>query len=240
VAALVVPFATCAVLSTVRDDVTPATSVLVLVVWVVAAAATGDRLAGFLAAVSSSAWFDFFLTEPYLRFTINDSDDVEATVLLLVIGLIVSEISLWGFRQQAQAARRSGYLDGVLGAARAVSEGSTPTGTLIDVVGRHITEVLGADESRYVDGPIHDARVAVLDHEGVLTRNGRPVDVDRVGLPFDEYVAVPVTRGARVIGHFLLSASTRPAYPTREQRRVAVLLADQVAGALTGDGGSGR
>jgi K+-sensing histidine kinase KdpD len=239
VAALVVPFATCAVLSTVRNDVTAATSVLILVVWVVAAAATGDRLAGFLSAASSSAWFDFFLTEPYLRFTIADSDDVEATVLLLLIGLLVSEIALWGHRQQAQAARRSGYLDGVLGAARAVSEGSTPTKTLIDVVARHITEVLGADESRFVDGPVYDSRVALLDHEGVLTRNGRPVDGDRVGLPTDEYVAVPVTRGARVIGHFLVTATTRPAYPTREQRRVAVLLADQVAGALTADGGSG-
>ena len=52
--------------------------VLVLVVWVVAAAATGDRPAGVLAAVSAGAWFDFFLTEPYLRFTIADADDIKS------------------------------------------------------------------------------------------------------------------------------------------------------------------
>jgi K+-sensing histidine kinase KdpD len=236
IAALVAPLATCAVLSTVRDEVTAATSVLMLVVWVVAASATGDRLAGFLAAVSSGAWYDFFLTEPYLRFTIADPDDVEATVLLLVIGLLVSEIALWGYRQQSQAARRSGYLEGVLGAARSVSQGDTPTRSLVDVVARYITEALDADETRYVAGPVHDARIAVLDHDGVLTRNGRPVDVDRVGLPFDEYVAVPVRRDGRVVGHFLVSASSKLTYPNREQRWVAVLLADQVAAAVTADG----
>ena len=126
VAAVVAPFLTCAVLSTVRDDVTPATAVLVLVVWVVAAAATGDRWAGVVAALASGAWYDFFLTEPYQRFTISDPDDVEATVLLVVISLAVTEIALWGHRQQVRAARRSGYLDGVLGAARAVSDERRP------------------------------------------------------------------------------------------------------------------
>jgi K+-sensing histidine kinase KdpD len=228
-AALLAPFLTAAVLSTVRDGVTAVTSVLVLVVWVVGAAATGDRLAGVLAAVSAGAWFDFFLTQPYQRFTIADADDIEATVLLLVIGLGVSEIAQWGYRQQRQAARRSGYLDGVLGAARAVAEASTPKASLVEVVARQISEVLGADSCRYVDGPVRDARAAVLDHEGVLTRGGHAVDVDRVGLPTDEYVAVLVRRGPDVAGHFLLTTASRRAYPTAEQRRVAVLLADQVA-----------
>jgi GAF domain-containing protein len=78
---------------------------------------------------------------------------------------------------------------------------------------------------------VHDARVAVLDHDGVLTRGGHVVDVDREGLPTDEYVALPVFRGSRVVGHFLVTASTRVCYPSLEQRQVAVLLADQVAAA---------
>jgi K+-sensing histidine kinase KdpD len=220
---------TAAVLSTVRDSVTAATSVLILVVWVVGAAATGDRLAGVLAAVSAGAWFDFFLTQPYLRFTINDADDIEATVLLVVIGLGVSEIAQWGYRQQRQAVRRSAYLDGVLGAARAAAEGNVPKASVVEVVARQISEVLGADTCRYVEGPVRDARVAVLDHDGTLTRGGHPVDVDRVGLPTDEYVAALVRRGPDVAGHFLLTATSHLSYPTAEARRVAVLLADQVA-----------
>lgn len=230
--AMLGPLLTCAVLAAFRDSVTTATDVLVLVLWVVAAAATGDRVAGVLAAVSGGVWFDFFLTEPYLRLTIHGSDDVEATLLLVAISLAVTEIALWGHRQQRQASRRSGYLDGVIGAARAVAEGDTPAPVVIDVVARQIAEVLGADECRYVSGPVEDPRVALLDHDGVLMRNRHPVDVDRVGLPVDEYVAVPVEVGSRMIGHFLVTATSRLTYPTREQRRIAVLLADQVVAAV--------
>jgi K+-sensing histidine kinase KdpD len=231
-AAVVGPLATCVVLATVRSSVASATSVLVLVVWVVAAAATGDRVAGVLAAVSGALWFDFFLTEPYLRFTISKSGDVEVTLLLVLISLAVTEVALWGYRQQAQAARRSGYLDGVLSAARAVAEGDLPTAAVVDVVARHIAEVLDADDCHFEEGAVHDPRVAVLDHDGVLTREGHPVDVERVGLPAHEYVAVLVHRGSRVVGHFLVTATTHMTYPDREQRRIAVLLADQVAAAV--------
>ena len=232
VGALALPLVSCAILSTLRDTVTAATAVLVLVLWVVAAAASGDRIAGLLAAVSGGVWFDFFLTEPYLQFTIADADDIEATILLVVIGACVTEIALWGRRQQGRAARRSGYLDGVLRTAEVVSEGETPTTALIEIVARQISDVLGADSCRFVAGPVHDERIALLDHDGTLVRGGRETDVDRVGLPSDEYVALLVRRGSVVVGHFLVSSTARVRYPTREQRRVAVLLADQVAAAV--------
>ena len=92
--------------------------------------------------------------------------------------------------------------------------------------------MLGADECRLVDGPVSDGRIAVLDHDGDVTRGDHTVDVDRVGMPSDDYVAIPVHRGSRVVGHFLVTATSRVTYPTAEQRRVAVLLADQVAAAV--------
>ena len=92
----------------------------------------------------------------------------------------------------------------------ALAQGSTPRCQSrkgwVDIVTSQISEVLVADSCRYIARRVRDARIAVLDHDGVLTRNGRAVDVERSGLPTDEY-------------------------PTREQRRVAVLLADQVAAA---------
>jgi K+-sensing histidine kinase KdpD len=230
--AVVLPVVTCALLATVRDQVTAATGVLVLVLWVVGAAATGDRVAGLSAAVAAGASFDFFLTRPYLSLSVAKSDDVEATVLLVLISVAVTEVALWGRRQQAGASRRSGYLDGVLGAARAVAEGDVPAAAVAEVVARQISEVLDADSCHYVTGPVGDPRIALLDHDGVLTRNGRAVDVERVGLPWDEYVAIPVRAGARDVGHFVLTATDHVTYPSREQRRVAVLLADQVASAV--------
>ncbi len=120
----------------------------------------------------------------------------------------------------------------MLGAARIVSEGATPASTLIEVVGRQITETLEADSCRFVSGPIQDARIALLDHDGVITRRGQVVDVRRIGLPHDGYLALLVRRRDRVIGHFLVTATTRLTYPSQEQRQVAVLLADQLAAAL--------
>jgi K+-sensing histidine kinase KdpD len=229
VAAAVVPLLTCVILSSFRDDVPAATAVLVLVLWVVAAAATGDRLAGLVAAVSSGVWFDFFLTEPFRRLAIDNPDDIEAAVLLVLIGVAVTEIALWGHRQQSRAVRRSGHLEGVLKAASSVSEGDIPPSVVVDVVARQIAELLDADICRFVAGPVVDTRIALLDHEGMVTRDGHVVDVDRLGLPHNEYVAIVVRRGQHVAGHFLVSATTKIAYPPAEERRVAVLLADQVA-----------
>jgi K+-sensing histidine kinase KdpD len=229
VAAVVLPFVAGLVLYQFRNSATAATSVLILVLIVVGAAATGDRAAGLLAAVSAGAWFDFFLAPPYLTFTINNADDIATAVLLVLISVAVTEVALWGRRQQARASRRSGYLDGLLNTARAVAEGSAPDSAVTNLVAGQITEVLDADEAHFVKGPVHDSRVAVLDHDGVVVRNGRPIDVDRVGLPIDEYTAVPVRKGSFEVGHFLLTSASHVAFPSREQRRVAVLLADQVA-----------
>jgi K+-sensing histidine kinase KdpD len=228
------PLLTCALLSTNRGNIPDAIAVLLLVLWVVAGAATGDRIAAFIAAVAGGVGFDFFLAPPYLTLSIDNSDDIVVTVLLVVIGVAVTELALWGHRQQAHASRRSGYLDGVLATATTVTEGSTPTPAVIEIVAEQICDVLDADDCLFVEGAVHDSRIAVLDREGDLMRGGRTVDVDRVGLPIDEYVAVVVRRRDQVLGHFLVTAATRVSRPTREQRRVAVLLADQVAGALGG------
>jgi K+-sensing histidine kinase KdpD len=230
-AAAVAPLVVNAVLSAFRSTVTNATGVLVLVVLVVAAAATGDRLAGLVAALSAGAWFDFFLTEPYGRFTITDSNDIEATVLLVVVGAAVTEVALWGRRQQARASRRAGYLDGVLSTAELGTVQHEPA-ELTDRVARQIAEVLAIPACQYVAGPVLDQRFAILHHDGLVTRRGHQVDVDRDGLPTDDQTALLVRHGGETVGHFLLTAADQTVRPTLEQRRVAVLLADQVAAAL--------
>jgi hypothetical protein len=90
-AAVVAPLVVSAVMSMLRGSLDNTNAALVLVLLVVAAASTGIRLAGILAALSSAAWFDFFLTAPYLTFRINDRADIETTVLLVLVGAAVSE-----------------------------------------------------------------------------------------------------------------------------------------------------
>lgn len=228
-AAAIIPLLVALALSAGRPFLSPTTEVLVLVAVIVAASATGDRWAGITAALSSAVWFDFFLTQPYLRFTINGADDVEATVLLLLIGGLVTELALWGRRQQARASRRAGYLDGVLGTAELMM---TPYGSVESLTGRvaeEITDVLGIDGCRLVLGRDYDARSPLLDHDGSVVRQGHSVNVERDGMPTDDETVLLVRRGGRVAAQFLLTSSTQIARPTLEERKVAVLLADQVA-----------
>lgn len=231
-AAALVPLLVSAALSAWRDSVTSATDVLVLVLVVVAAAATGDRVAGVTAALSSALWFDFFLTQPYLRFTMTDADDIEATILLLIIGTAVTEVALWGRRQQARASRRAGYLDGVLGTAELVLVRQDSVDSLIDKVSDQIAEVLDIARCRFVPGGVFDSRMAVLDHDGDVTRAGRRLNVDRDGLPTDDETVLLVRRNDDVLGHFVLTSADRIARPSLEQRQVAVLLADQIVSLL--------
>jgi K+-sensing histidine kinase KdpD len=58
-AAAIAPLLCCSVLAFLREDVTTATAVLVLVLTVVAAAATGDSLAGMVAALVAGAGFEY-------------------------------------------------------------------------------------------------------------------------------------------------------------------------------------
>jgi K+-sensing histidine kinase KdpD len=230
-AAVVAPVVVGALLSLVRQQIANNNAALVFVLVVVAVAATGYRVAGLLAALVSTAAFDFFLTQPYLTFTINDRDDVEAAVLLALIGLAVTEIALWGRRQQASASTRAGYLDGVVSTARLAASGGAPANEVVDLVGRQISDLLGLDACTFDPGPSQVDRPR-LEADGGITWRGRAIDVDREGLPTLDLIELPLTSAGVDRGRYLLTSTTAVRRPDRERRQVAVTLADQAAAAL--------
>ena len=240
VASAVVPLGVAALLSLVRDQVSTAAGVLVLVLLVVAAASTGDRLSGLVAALSAGVFFDLFLTQPYGTLAVTNPDDVEALVLLLAVGVAVTELALWGRRQQAGSSRRLGYLDGVLSAAEKVAARDADPGDLVAVVASELTGLLGLDGCRFA--PVAPHLRAVVQPDGRVRSGERVLDVDRHGLPTDEEILLPVRHGGRNVGAFVLTTATKVRRPSAEQLRVAVLLADQVGVvvARTGDHGRGR
>ena len=140
-AGLVVPVALAAVLVPFRSSIPNTDAALAMILVVVAVAANGYRLAGILAAVSVAVWFDFFLTRPYETFSITRRTDIETTVLLLVIGVAVTEIAVWGRRQYLAASRRAGYLDGISSAAQAVAAGGSAPALTDQVIGQ-LTQLL--------------------------------------------------------------------------------------------------
>jgi len=234
----VLPLVAAWVLSLFRSDLAAATDVLVLVALVVLFSATGIRTAGLVAALSAAAWFDFFLTEPFGSFAIDKPNDLEAAVLLLVIGGVVTETALWGLRQEAALSRETGYVDGVLATAEDVTHRRQSPEQLTTAVAGRIRDVLGLDACAFVAGGPSDASAPTLQHDGTLAYDDTTVNVHRDGLPVDTTVVLPVTVGEELRGHFVLTATSHVARPTPEQCRVAVLLADQVAGALPTPGPS--
>lgn len=229
--AAVVPFALCALLAATGRPVPDASAVVGMALLIVAASATGLRSAGLSASVSSAVGFDYFLTQPYESLAIHDAEDVQVAVLLLLVGFAVNELALWGQRQRAELGSERGYLDGVMATAEAVAvpgEGSSP---VTAAVASRIRDVLQLDSCEYRASE-HLPGGPVLDRDGTVTRSGIALDVDRSGLPTDEVVLLPVQAGGRQRGYFALTAAARVSRPTRQQRRVAVLLADQLSGLL--------
>ncbi|HEU4948268.1 MAG TPA: DUF4118 domain-containing protein [Kribbella sp.] len=231
-AAVVAPFVVCVGLVPFRDSFDNANAALLLVLVIVAVASFGIRPAGVVAAVSSAVWFDFFLTVPYNRLTIDDRADIEATVLLVVIGAAVTEIALWGRRQQARASRQSGYLTGVLTTSRRCATGDSAA-ELIDHVGTQLIDVLGIDGCRFRTGTVGRVGAPQLNHDGSVTRGSQVLKIERDGLPTNAEIELTVQHAGVVRGRFLLTAAARITRPDLEQRLVAVALADQVGAALS-------
>jgi Domain of unknown function (DUF4118) len=227
--------------SLLRELLANTSAALMLVLVVVAVGVSGDRVAGVLAALSAAAAFDFFLTVPYYQFAIFDRDDVETAVLLLAIGIAVTEISQWGRRQQLASTRREGYLSGVAHAARMAADGSSAE-DLIATVERMITDVLDLDDTHYEAPTGHRPEPTdrpVLDRDGTVRWRGHTVDVAREGLTTMDTTELPAGRDGEG-GRFLLTATSRVRRPNREQLLVAVTLAEQVTVPVPARGGDGE
>jgi K+-sensing histidine kinase KdpD len=229
VAGLAAPLVLTAVLIPFRGSLPNTDAALALVLVVVAVAAAGRRPAGVLAAVSAGVWFDFFLTVPYERLTITRRPDIETTVLILAVGIAVTEIAVRGRRHHAAAARRAGYLDGIGAAARAVAAGTDPQ-QLIGQVCDQLTRLLGLSACRFQDGAAGIGSPPRLLPDGRIDVAGQTWDAELAGLPPGRDTELLAEAGGLLMGRFLLTPGD--GRPTVEQRLVAVGLASQAASAL--------
>ena len=228
--ALLGPLLVCALAVPLRDDIANTNVALVLVLVIVAAAALGSRTAGFLAAASAAFWFDLLMTAPYNRLTITDRTDAETTVLLLAIGLGVTELAQWGRRASARATQDEGYLAGVRDTAAAVARGGS-AGNIVDEVGAQLTRLLSLRRCQFQYGVAGLGDPARLQPDGTVLSHGVAWDVERAGLPTDGEIELLVESGGMLQGRYLCVA-TPDSRPSLAQRLVAVTLAAQVGSAL--------
>jgi len=212
----------------VRRDIQNANVALILVVVVVAAAAIGGRLAGAGAAVVSVLSFDFFHTQPYLRLSIASADDVETTVLLLAVGLLVGHITARAMRARASAAESSLDIGRIHRIAERTARGEDAAHVLEAAEGELI-ELLTLQSCRFEAQPVL-SDLPRLERTGQLEQTVWRFRKTGFELP-PEGVELPVYGRGQPLGRFVLDP-TAGVGVTLEQRVVAVAIADQVGAAL--------
>jgi K+-sensing histidine kinase KdpD len=219
-------------LSSVRDRVGTANAVLVLVVLVVGAAALGGRLSGVTTAVIAAVAFDFFLTVPYYSLTIASSDDIETFVLLLAIGLIVSELTIQRERIRLDANRSRALLDGLLRVSEHVQQCRSVADTWA-VAEVALVKGLGLLDCRYEPASEALSPIPEISSDDLVPPtkrfSGRGWDLPSGG------AALPVAFGHRHLGRIVLTPGLRRGV-TIEERRFAIAIAAQVGVAIATDG----
>lgn len=229
-AALVLPLLASLVLVPFRDHFANAAAALVLVAVVVGIAVVGDRRAGWLAALSSAVWFDFFLTKPYERFAISASSDIETTVALLVVGVAVTEIAVRSRHHFVVAVAEGNYLALIHDVSELVARGAAPA-EVAAAASDELVELLTLSSCRFEPGNGRAGRPQLL-RNGEVELGDVRFDVEQDGFP-DQEVDLPVASSHRSYGIFVMAAASHRGV-TIEERVVALVLADQVAAAFAG------
>ncbi|HUA30271.1 MAG TPA: DUF4118 domain-containing protein [Streptosporangiaceae bacterium] len=227
-AGVLLPLAVAAVFLPLRPSWSNTNMALVLVVAVVAVAAMGNRLAGALAALSAAAWFDFFYTVPFERFTISRPSDIRTSVLLLVVGVAVSQLAARARRLKVVAITDARYLAEIHETAQLAQTARSP-GEVVDQVKRQLIGLLDLDGCRFEYGTLtgHPPR---LEADGNVMVGHHRQDVGEFGLPREE-IELRTFGNGQYYGRFMLAPKPE-SRPSLQARLVAVTLADQAARAF--------
>jgi K+-sensing histidine kinase KdpD len=227
-AGLVLPLGLVALMVPFRSDFAGPAAALVLVAAIVAVAVVGNRGGGFVATVSGTIWFDFFLTRPYERFAITHRPDIETAVSLFVVGLVVTELAARNRRHRESAIEESDYV-GLIYRVCELAVSGAPANVVLRQAEHELVDLLSLRACRYEPGA--PTRPALqLENDGQVLIGGAVWAVDVMGLPGPELELLVRSRG-RTQGRFILTPT--PGHPIELQRRVvAVAIADQVGGAV--------
>jgi hypothetical protein len=225
--ALLVPF---------RNDVSNANAALVLVLPVLAAAIIGGRWAGAATAVVSALCFDFFFTKPYLSLRIGSHNDIETTLVLVVVALVAAELGIRSRARRAEAREAQSELARLRRVADVAARGNDTDDVVLSVCAELIG-LFGLADCRYERVPAGHS-LPRLARGGVL--QGTALEHVARGFVLPEHgLAIDVVGRGRPLGQLVLEA--RPGtIASLEQRIVAVALADELGLALASENNQQR
>jgi K+-sensing histidine kinase KdpD len=199
---------------------------LVLVVVIVAAAALGGRLAGAMTAGAAALSFNFFHSEPLYTLRVRSATDIWTIVLLFVIGLVVGELAVLARNSKTRSAIDQAGVAHLEKIGAMVAENQPPA-TVWPAVQAALVDELSLAAATFEPGEVADSSLAVLKRSGRFDNKVMYWSHDGIELPRDG-VVLPVAAGTRSYGRIVLAPSVGRG-TTRDQRRVAVALADLLA-----------
>jgi K+-sensing histidine kinase KdpD len=225
------PLLVAGVLVPFRDDLASANVVLVFVLVVVFGAAAGTRGSGALTAVVAAMSYDFFFTRPYQSLKIENANDVETTVLLLAIGLVVAEIVAYTRRHRARAETRHDEIQMLRRTAELVASGA-PSAEVLHTVQDQLVVLLSLVECRFEAAP-GASTLPTIERTGAVDGAHRRWRDGEFTLP-GFGAQLPVAARSQQFGRFVLVPDVSVGVSI-EERIVAVALVDQLGAALAAD-----
>lgn len=225
------PLVVAAVLVPFRGSFASTAAALVMVIVIVAVAVSGNRISGVIASASAALWFDYFLTRPYDRFVISHRPDLETTIAIFVVGVLVTELAARSRRHWQSATSSTAYVAMIHGVA-VLAANSAPVAEIIDRTTDSLTKLLSLRACRF-DRALSDPPLARIQSNGDVAHVGMRWPAKEIGLPGPDAEILAQWRG-RVVGRFVVTPT--PGVPvTLEQRIVAVAVVDVAAAYLVGE-----
>ena len=224
------PLVLGALLVPLRSTLANAAAALTFLALISAIAVLGSRLSGVVATVSAAIWFDFFLTVPYDRLTINHRRDLETTIAIVLVGLCITELAARSRRHRRDLNETTEFVVMMHDLVDLATSVAAPE-VIIDHATQSLTELLALRDCHF-ETTVVEPPLARIESDGGVVHVGMRWPTEEIGLPGPQSEIVAQWRG-RVVGRFVLTPTPGRAL-SLERRVVAVSLVDVVAANLHG------
>src|SRR5690349_6468536 len=137
-----------AALTGFRSEIPQVSVVLILVLTVLVGALVGGRVGGAVTAQVAALSFDFFHTQPYNSLSIDKREDVQAAILLLIVGLVIGSVARRQNASENQAEAGRSEVRRLHRVAELVVDGADET-AVIDATEAELNDLLGLFRCEY-------------------------------------------------------------------------------------------
>ncbi len=223
----ILPIVVGSLLVLVRSSLNPADLVLIMVLVVVGVAASGDRIAAILASATAAASFDFFLTKPYGSLRVSSAQDIETTIILLVIGLAVGQIAIVGRVRRSEGLRAREELKRFELVAQRIAEEPNAL-PLVDLIEREIATTMALKTCHFT---LVRPGLPELRADGSIETSTHTFVGGEFALP-GQGVALAVAGHGETVGWLELIPDSTTGV-SLASRKVAVALSQQLGAVLT-------